>query len=248
MKITKNPLRVLQRLNNLIHVKLDGQGTLYELRKIAQKESAEFIYSHIDKSVLFKSPRAYWLHQMKNASRTGLLLEFGVYKAGSINLMANYLADINDKRKIYGFDSFEGLSEDWAGTTMAKGKFHLNGELPDVLPNVKLIKGLVNETLLPFFDRLDNSEKEIAYLHLDLDVYTPTKYVLENTIQYLKPGSIIDFDDLIGYPGWKQGEYKALQETLGNKCKYEFIAYCEKDKMIKPFSSIMKAAIKVIEI
>ena len=38
-------------------------------------------------------------------------LEFGVFRGKSINLFAKILK--KSKSKIYGFDSFEGLNEDW---------------------------------------------------------------------------------------------------------------------------------------
>lgn len=38
----------------------------------------------------------------------GLIMEFGVYSGRTINHMANLT-----NKTIYGFDSFEGLPEDW---------------------------------------------------------------------------------------------------------------------------------------
>jgi hypothetical protein len=40
---------------------------------------------------------------------TGLILEFGVFSGNSINI----IADKFPLRTIYGFDSFEGLPEEW---------------------------------------------------------------------------------------------------------------------------------------
>ena len=39
----------------------------------------------------------------------GLFLEFGVYKGTSINFISSLIPD----KKIYGFDSFGGLPEEW---------------------------------------------------------------------------------------------------------------------------------------
>ena len=62
-------------------------------------------------------------------------------------------------------------------------------------------------------------------MHMDLDVYESSKYVLEKTKPYLTKGSIILFDELYNYPGWSVGEYKALKETFDDK-EYKFIAFC----------------------
>lgn len=75
----------------------------------------------------------------------GLFLEFGVFEGKTINHMSRLLSD----RTFYGFDSFEGLPETWhAG--YEKGHFSLDGDLPWVNPNVKLVKGWFNDTLPAF--------------------------------------------------------------------------------------------------
>ena len=240
--------KIVRNIDQFTIMELNKNHTYSELKKIARKESAEYIYSHLSIAILFNSDESYWSYLMTNKPKDGLLLEFGVYLGRSINYMAEQLKKDKDPRTFYGFDSFEGLSEDWGGTSLTRGTFSTSGELPEVLPNVKLIKGWVNDTLLPFLDKIDETDRIISYLHLDMDVYSPTKYVLNNIIPYLKVGSIIDFDDLIGFPGWKQGEFKAMQETLDNICKYEHIAYCELNHLKEPYQGIMKSAIKITDI
>ena len=54
-----------------------------------------------------------------------MFLEFGVFKGDSTKLFASFLSD--QKRIIYGFDSFEGLDEEWISTDYnPKGKFSLS--------------------------------------------------------------------------------------------------------------------------
>lgn len=74
-----------------------------------------------------------------------LILEFGVWMASSINNIALMYPD----RWIFGFDSFEGLPEDWSGL-FVKGSFNLDGKLPKVRPNVFLIKGWFSDTIPQF--------------------------------------------------------------------------------------------------
>lgn len=143
-------------------------------------------------------------------------IEFGVYKGDSINFFSKYV------NKIYGFDSFEGLREDWTGNhKFQKGFFDLEGKLPKLKSNVVAIKGWVQDTLDDF---LAKEKPDILFLHMDLDTYESTKYVLERVKPYLFERCYILFDNLYNHPGWKHGEYKALTE-LFDKNEYKFLAF-----------------------
>ena len=43
--------------------------------------------------------------------------------------------------------------------------------------------------------------------------------------------SIITFDQLYNYPGWKMGENKALKEIF-NENEYEYIAFCSNGEQV----------------
>ena len=59
---------------------------------------------------------------------------------------------------------------------------------------------------------------------MDLDTYQSTKFVLNELKPYMKKNTIILFDQLYNYPGWKEGEFKALNEVFNEK-EYEYIAF-----------------------
>ena len=65
-------------------------------------------------------------------------------------LELNHITD----RTIYGFDSFEGLPSDWVRTDVAVPEktfaFKNPQMLPAVLHNVRLVKGMFEETLPKF--------------------------------------------------------------------------------------------------
>ena len=132
-------------------------------------------------------------------------LEFGVWNGLSANLFSKYV------KKLYAFDSFEGLEEDWGGKDLQKGTFNLNKKIPQLNSNVELVVGLVKDTLEDF---LKKNNPKINFVHLDMDTYTPTKYTLERIKPYLVKDAIILFDQLYNYPGWEYGEYKALIEVF----------------------------------
>ncbi len=249
----KRKLKTLKRIYGQIdrYTKTDPRElntTFAELERLARKESAKYIFNNIGKSVLFNTDGEYWSFLISKTPKEGLLLEFGVMEGRSINYLAEQLKKQNDDRIIYGLDSFEGLSEDWAGTQFKEGALSTFGKVPEVLPNVQLVKGWVDDTFLPFLEKIKKEDRKMAYVHLDMDVYTPTKFVLENILPYLVPGTIIDFDDLVGFPGWKEGEFKAMQECLDGRFKYEHIAFCELSGLPAPYRYIMKSAIRITEI
>ena len=146
-----------------------------------------------------------------------LWLEFGVYKGDSINYISKFT-----NSNVYGFDSFEGLPEDWR-ENHKKGEFKIN-KLPDVNNNVILIKGWFNETLKPFMEL--NLNKKISFMHLDADLYSSTKYVLNTLKNNIKPGCIIIFDELVNYKDFdgEKGELRAWYEFINeNNVTFEYI-------------------------
>jgi len=74
-----------------------------------------------------------------------------------------------------------------------------------VIKNCEFIIGWVEDTLMSF---LDLHKGPIAFVHFDMDVYEPTKFVLEAISERLLPGTIILFDEFHGYTGWKFHEKK----------------------------------------
>ena len=132
---------------------------------------------------------------------------------------------------IYGFDSFEGLEEDWNMNEYNPiGTFSLNKKKPKVKDNVKLIQGKVQDTLEEFLKT--NKEKKIIFSHLDMDTFTPTKFTLEKIKPFLTKGSILLFDQFYGYPNWQQHEYKAFKEVFKDE-EYKYIAFCESEVAIE---------------
>jgi len=74
-------------------------------------------------------------------------LEFGVWWGGTIGWWLNKLGQDSN---LYGFDSFEGLPEDW-NLENKKGQFDLQGKLPQLAaPNLRFIKGWFEATVESF--------------------------------------------------------------------------------------------------
>ena len=154
----------------------------------------------------------------------GLFAEFGVWRGHGVNLFAKLLRGRG--ATVWGFDSFEGLEEDWTGHAKGgqAGRFTLDGELPEVEPGVRLVKGWVQDTVPGWLE--DHAGMPVIFAHLDLDTYTPTRFVLDAIADRLRPGAVLLFDELYGYPGWRHHEWRALQEVLPGE-RYRFIAFSE---------------------
>jgi hypothetical protein len=145
-------------------------------------------------------------------------LEFGVHQGCSINQFSQHLQDI----VIYGFDSFEGLNEDWKGTTMIKQHFSLDGVVPQLNSNCIPVIGWIQDTLPTFIS--SNEDLRINFVHIDTDTYETARFILEHIKPFLIDKSILVFDELYNIPGWRIGEYRALTEIF-NETEYQFLAF-----------------------
>ena len=198
------------------------------------QECYNFFEQDMKKSEIFLKSndiRKYSISKAFNNSNTkeNLFLEFGVYKGDSINLFGNFLS--HHSREIHGFDSFEGLEEEWNMNDYNPiGRFSLNKKNPKVLKNVTLIKGKVQSTLENFLN--DKKDKKIIFAHMDMDTYIPTKYALNKIKPFLQKGSVILFDEFYGFPNWQHHEYKAFSEEFKEN-EYKYIAFCESEVAVE---------------
>jgi hypothetical protein len=119
-----------------------------------------------------------------------LYLEFGVFKARTTRYWSAKLR--HPEARLHGFDSFEGLPEEWADH--ASGKiFNAGGEIPVIADaRVKFFKGWFNQ-VLPTYTVPDH---DLLVLIMDADLYSSTSYVLNHLRQYIRPGTLIYFDEM----------------------------------------------------
>jgi len=163
--------------------------------------------------------KAYEAMSLQN----GLILEFGVRHGTSIRQLASFTS-----KPIYGFDSFEGLPEDWHQES--KEVYSTKGKIPKVPPHVTLIPGWFEETL-PLF--LGKHEGDIALINIDCDIYSSTKTVLDLLSSRIKKGTVIIFDEYIGNLHWEEDEHKAFMESvIQYQWKYEYLFYSAYTKQV----------------
>ena len=186
--------------------------------RLANEEAADYVVKNMINAISVDSTNDLLSIAFNRADLDAkkLICEFGVFTGNSIN----HIASLTDN-KVYGFDSFEGLPEQWR-EGYGKGHFSVTS-LPKVRPNVVLIKGWFDKTLPEF---IKEHGEPIGFLHLDADLYSSTKTVFNLLGSRIGKGCIIVFDEYFNYPGWKEGEYKAFQEFISESgLGYEYIGY-----------------------
>ncbi len=139
-----------------------------------------------------------------------LLLDLGVWLGWSTRLISDASG-----RQVYGFDTFEGLVEDWQiddQILIKRGTFSLSEPLAqrsmrdtgvslhDGLPaalgrKVQFIRGSTYETLAPLL--ADRPSVPIRLFHMDLDTYESCLHELENCKDRFVEGSILVFDEYL---------------------------------------------------
>lgn len=143
----------------------------------------------------------------------GLILELGVYEGQSFYEICKYI----HPRKVYGFDSFYGITEDW-GIIGSKGSASRDGVPPDCPENGEFIIGRVEYTLPRF---ISQKRQPVAFVHFDMDTYTPTRLALslfDNTHSFFS-GTILAFDEIDEFQPWNttrniDHEQRAFREWL----------------------------------
>jgi len=120
-----------------------------------------------------------------------LYLEFGVASGSSFFWWMK--KNTNSGSLFRGFDTFEGLPEDWGGFKKGAMAFE-QSQVND--GRAEFIKGIFQDSLFPFIESnkplLSTKPKVI---HMDADLFSSTIFVLSQLYPYLKKGDIIFFDE-----------------------------------------------------
>ena len=220
-----NDLTQFERINQFFEQ--DEGSVLNKVDAFPKYATRQSIAKFLTKFELFK--------QILNVN--GSIVEAGVLHGGGTLAWAklsSILEPTNHTRKIIGFDTFEGFpsvdEKDFKGTD---GSLIKVGELQGStyesvseavsiydenrplshISKVELVKGDIAETAPNYLD--ENPHLVVSMLYLDVDLYEPTKVMLETFVPKMPKGGIIVFDELNAkmFPG----ETVAVDEVLGLK-------------------------------
>jgi len=175
---------------------------------------------------------------VKHNNVDGDFVECGVWRGGNLILFQKFVEKYNLSKKIYAYDTFEGMSEPDKIDETFKGESSIDllnklykkkvdrkkniliadCSIEQVQENFKkfsnknnliCVKGPVEKTL----DIKENLPNKISILRLDTDWYSSTKKELEVLFPLLEKNGILIIDD---YGFWK-GARKAVDEYFENK-------------------------------
>lgn len=165
--------------------------------------------------------------------RPGCIVEIGVYRGASFFTWSKLLETFcptDRTRKVFGFDHFQGLQsfreedgayyEKYGKTPGSYQTVDIREEIFDLVDihnqdnliagveRCRLIEGGIRQTIPKFLE--ENPGLRIALLHLDVDLYDPTLFALEQLYPLVVKGGLIVLDEY-GLIPW-QGETKAVED------------------------------------
>jgi hypothetical protein len=194
-------------------VDIDG-----ERQRAALRRTAAFVDEHMYAARSFtgtseQAKRDLLDLALSLAPEQGLVLEFGVATGTTLRQIAAR------RSPCHGFDSFEGLPEDWR-TGYGKGKF---AQKPPTVKGATLHVGWFEDTLPKFLVEHDGP---IAFAHIDADLYSSTVTIFREAEDRFVEGSVLLFDEYFNYPGWEQHEHKAFTEFVERTGHgFEYVGY-----------------------
>jgi hypothetical protein len=126
----------------------------------------------------------------------GLYLDFGTLTGNCIKFMCNLLPN----EIVYGFDCYTGYPEKFG--VQVKGAWAI--ACPKGMPsNSIIVQGLFEDTLEKF---LREKQQKINVIHIDCDLYTSTRCVLDNCLPYIQEGTIVQFNGLFNRNVFAKGD------------------------------------------
>lgn len=220
---SSNDINQFERINEFFL--RDGGSVLNKIDAFPKYATRQSLAKFLTKHELFK--------QILNVN--GSIVEAGVLHGGGTLAWAklsSIFEPTNHTRKVIGFDTFDGFpsvsKKDEQGND---GSLIKIGELQgstyesvveaisiydenrslNHISKVELVKGDITQTAPAYL--ADNPHLVVAMLYLDVDLYEPTKVMLETFMPKMPKGAVIVFDELNAkmFPG----ETVAVDEVIG---------------------------------
>jgi tetratricopeptide (TPR) repeat protein len=161
----------------------------------------------------------------------GDIAEFGIFEGWWIGYLWEVTERLGSTRRVYGFDSFEGLSDphpEHDSSFWKKGQYACSLEEvgknveAQSRPRIKLVKGFFEKSLRGADASIVS---RFAYARIDCDIYQPALDCLRYLAPRLADGAILVFDDWPHVRGL--GEQLAFEEWLPEvpQLEFEFLFY-----------------------
>lgn len=194
--------RRLRRILHPLRLKLhEAEGFLSAkgiiVRPLVPERELSACQRHAIDVLMERDPEHIW----------GDYLEFGVFQGHSLSLMFNNLREANliDRVRLYGFDSFEGYPSEAANETFNgyrpgwdKAELRVAQKLLTSRGidwnRVRLVKGWFSDTLTADFLKTEGITR-VSLVNFDCDLYVSTKEALTFIGPLVHDAAVFFFDD-----------------------------------------------------
>ena len=140
------------------------------------------------------------VEKVNNSNKNASYIEVGVWKGGTAAIMAQKLSLLNSHCKLYLADTFTGVAK-----ATSKDDFYVGGEHSDTsvalveallkktssYQNLKILKGIFPDETCKYIP----AEETFGLCHIDVDVYSSAKDIVEWIWPRMIIGGMIIFDD-----------------------------------------------------
>jgi len=238
--VGRNSQQNLQYYEDLVSFfEADGSDTLMKLRSFALYTPRQVLSDFLVRYELFKQVLEI----------PGSIVECGVLNGQGLLTFAQCSAILepnNVNRLVFGLDTFSGFpsvsdaDRSGASDRMVAGGMKVDGSLERIqqamtlfdqnrfighVPKIKLWQGDIVAQMDKFLE--EHPYLLISLLYLDVDLYEPTKVILERLLPRVPKGGLVVFDELNmkDYPG----ETQALMHTLDiSKLELKRLPHCSR--------------------
>lgn len=230
-------------------LQLERDARFFQLARGVIEQSGENWASHslaVTKRTAIA--RVLYLHELyrRIVDVPGVICEFGVHWGASMATLINLrsmLEPFNTSRTVHGFDTFLGFSvvspEDGAAN---RGDYATPEDYERTLEEIlayhesigpfgdrrrfELVRGDVSVTVPTWLE--SNPHALVAMAIFDMDVYTPTRDVLQIIRPRMAKGALLVFDELNCpfFPGETQAVLKALELSTVRLERHPLQPYC----------------------
>jgi O-methyltransferase len=167
---------------------------------------------------------------------SGDYAEFGVHSAVTFGMAHSYIRDLGSKRRMWAFDSFEGLpvseTEEhphWQPGILSTSQSdfeHLCRQHGIKPAELSCVRGVYSDTIGPNGSYTGRLPTDLALVYIDCDMLSSTRDVLHFLRPRLKHGMIIAFDDYFVFDAKNlSGNRQAFLELIYNDLDFNFLPY-----------------------
>lgn len=215
---------------------------LYDLNKKFDYENGFYATADPSRFSKFISHLEFF---KQTANIRGEIVELGIFKGNSFFRWIKFrdLLEQTNSRKIIGFDVFgdfpeaefdadkqkrdDFVAETKGGKSISYEEINKLLESQNLSKNVDIVKGNVLKTIDEYLE--NNPHLKISLLHIDVDLYEPTKHALEKLYNRVTKGGIIILDDY----GAFAGANKAVDDFFQDKVEIQKLPFSHAISFVK---------------